>query len=44
MFRKIPVLLFLLASIIVNAQFQKATILLKNNTSKEGFLKVRSHD
>jgi hypothetical protein len=44
MFRKIPVLLFLLASINVNAQFQKATILLKNNTSKEGFLKVRSHD
>lgn len=44
MFRRIPVLRFLLTSLIANAQFQKATILFKNNTSKEGFLKVRSHD
>jgi hypothetical protein len=28
----------------VNAQFQKGTVLFKNNTAKKGFIKTRSHD
>jgi hypothetical protein len=44
MLRKITALLFLLGSIAVDAQFQKGTLLFKNNTLKEGYIKTRSHD
>jgi hypothetical protein len=44
MLKKITVLLFLLGSIAMGAQFQKGTVLFKNNTSKEGYIKIRSHD
>jgi hypothetical protein len=44
MWRKITGLLFLLGFIAVDAQFQKGTLLFKNNTSKEGYIKPKSHD
>jgi hypothetical protein len=44
MWRKITALLFLLGFIAVDAQFQKGTLLFKNNTSKEGYIKPKSHD
>jgi hypothetical protein len=44
MWRKITALLFLLGSLAVNAQFQRGTLLFKNNTSKKGYIKARSHD
>lgn len=42
--KQILFLFFFLCSIIGFSQYQKGTLLFKNNTTKEGFIKVRSHD
>ena len=38
------VLLLFILPILAYSQYDKCTILFKNNTSKEGFVKVRAHD
>lgn len=42
--KQVTFLIFILFSVIGSSQYQKGTLVFKNNTSKEGFIKVRSHD